>query len=115
VALIIKTTNPAGLLSNIKKAIDNSKIDTWTYDDSNYFTHIPKQWNKKAWLNPIIEKDKLLFGILGRKNEDLTRENYAVYHGRFAEMLVCHFAENFTEITTTPNPVKDIDVRLKLV
>ena len=114
-ALIIRTTNPSGLLSAIKKEIDNKEIDTWSYDNDNDFSHVPPQWKDNAWLRPKIVVGSLQFGILGRKDVELTRYIYAVYHGRFAEMLISHFGVNFSEISISPNPLKDIDVQLKLV
>jgi hypothetical protein len=114
-ALIIKTTNPTGLLSAIKKTIDDKTIDTWSYDKDNDFTHVPAQWKGNAWLRPKVTVGSLQFGILGRKDVELTKYIYAVYHGRFAEMLISHFNVNFSEISISPNPIKDIDVTLKLV
>ena len=33
-AIIIKTNNPSGLLSAIHKAIDDNKVETWSYDSA---------------------------------------------------------------------------------
>jgi hypothetical protein len=101
-ALIIKTTNPSGLLADIKKAIDNKTIDTWSYDSSDDFTHTPDQWRNEAWLRPNTDYvGELRFGIIGRKNVALTKEIYAIYHGRFIEMLLAHFDTKFTVATAS--------------
>lgn len=108
-ALIIKTTNPSGLLAEIKKSIDSKAIETWSYDSDNDFTHTAEQWIKKAWLRPKIYTGELRFGILGRKDTALTKLVYAIYHGRFAEMLLNHFDKEFSEVKATAMPI-DIDV-----
>jgi len=113
-ALIIKTNDPSGLLSAIKKAIDDKKIDTWSYDDDNDFSHV-QQWQGKAWLRPKLNTGSLQFGILGQDNIPLTRVLYAVYNGRFSEMLVSHFPNLISEIIISPQPLKSVDVNLVLV
>lgn len=113
-ALIIKTNDPSGLLSAIKKAIDDKKIDTWSYNTNNLFSHV-QQWEGKAWLKPKVVNGSLQFGIVGQINVDLTRYNYAVNHGRFSEMLISHFNNHFTEMISTSDPVEEIDIRLSLV
>jgi hypothetical protein len=101
-ALTVKTPQPAQLLAKIKKAIDDKKIDTWSYDPDGDFTHNPPQWKGKAWLKPKIEQGELTFGILGQKDVQMLREVYGVYHGRFIEMLLVHFQQDFTLASATP-------------
>lgn len=104
-ALIIKTSDPSRLLSQIKKAIDADKIKTWSYDSDGDFTHTPDQWENKAWLCVKKNSDgELSFGILGQREINTSKLIYAVYHGRFAEMLLNHFDAEITEITTTSMP-----------
>ena len=43
-AINFDTDNPTKLLSAFKKAIDDKKIVTWSYDKDGYFTHTPEQW-----------------------------------------------------------------------
>ena len=107
-ALIIKTSNPSGLLMEIKKSIDSKAIETWSYDSDNDFTHTPDQWKNNAWLRPKLYEGELRFGIFGQKDIKLTKLIYAVYHGRFAEMLLNHFDEEFSEVKATAMPI-DID------
>lgn len=110
-ALIIKTSNPSKLLSEIKKAIDAKKIRTWSYDSDGDFTHNPEQWENKAWLRVKRKSSgELAFGILGQKDINTNKLIYAVYHGRFAEMLLIHFDTEFTEIkaTSLPNSIDQI-------
>jgi hypothetical protein len=37
----------------------------------------------------------------------VTREIFAVYHGRFIEMLIAHVPGYFTDARATPNPDND--------
>lgn len=39
-----------------------------------------------------------MFGIVGQENVNLSIIAYAVYHGRFIEMLLNHFDKQFTEV-----------------
>jgi hypothetical protein len=100
-ALFVFTDKASELLSAVKAAIDGKHIDTWRYDKDGDFTHSPEQWVNRAWLRPSIAESALTFGIIGRKSDDLTKEEYAVYHGRFVEMLLAHFDKRFSTIQTT--------------
>ncbi len=100
-ALIIKTSNPSELLTQIKKSIDEKSIDTWSYDSDGDFTHTPEQWKHKAWMRPKVVNGELQFGLLGNCNVVTTKLIYAVYHGRLAEMILNHFDYKFSEIRAT--------------
>jgi hypothetical protein len=99
------TNDPAGLLTTIKKLIDAKKIDTWSYDADGDFTHTPAQWKSKAWLRPEVEPGKLQFSIVSNRTVPLTREIFAVYHGRFIEMLIAHVSDRHTHVDATASPV----------
>lgn len=103
-ALIVKTSNPSGLLSEIKKAIDSKSIQTWSYDSDGDFTHTPEQWQFKAWMRPKIINGELQFGFLGHNEVNTTKLLYAVFHGRFAEMLLNHFDDKLTNVAATAMP-----------
>jgi hypothetical protein len=102
-AIIIKIDNPSGLLTAIKKAIDEKSIETWSYDKDGDFIHTTSdgQWINKAWLRPKIYIGELRFGLLGVKDTKMTEEIYSIYHGRFTEMLIAHFSTKFSNITVT--------------
>jgi len=98
-ALEIRTNNPAALLASIKKAIDDEKVVTWSYDSANDFTHTAEQWNEQAWLKPEIDvKNNILkLTLLKPKSVDKIEKSVrGVYQGRFIEMLVTHFSNSFT-------------------
>jgi hypothetical protein len=52
----------------------------------------------------------LLFAIVGRQNVKMTREVYAIFHGRFAEMLLAHFDLEFSTVSATPLGELGIDL-----
>ena len=97
-AVYARTSNPKGLLDKIKDYNKKRKIESWKYDADGDFTHIPEQWENKAWFRPNIESERLVFGLLGNKNIEMSKSLYAIYHGRFIEMLLTHFD---TDISVT--------------
>jgi len=111
-ALIVNTTTPDQLLANIRATIDKKGIVTWTYDSEGDFTHTTssEQWEEKAWMRPIIVPGVLIFEIVARGDEVLTKPIYGVYHGRFAEMLLTHFDHDFTSLQATALLRAKIDV-----
>lgn len=109
-ALIASTQDPYGLLAAIKKAIDGHEIDTWSYDKEGDFTHTPSQWKNLARLRPIIDTGNLKFGILGHKDVALSKATYSVYHGRFIEMLLTHFAGRIPSVGATSKPISKVDL-----
>ena len=100
-AIMVFTDDPKRLLADIKKAIDDGHVETWSYDEEGDFIHTPNQWAGKAWLRPSVQQGVLSFGILGQKNIVMTKLIYGVYHGRFIEMLLTHFDTRFTNATAT--------------
>lgn len=100
-SLHIKTSNPQKMLDDIKEKITVGLIDTWSFDSDGDFTHSPSQWNRKAWLRSYVNEKELIMGIVARKDEKMSKVVYAVYHGRFAEMLLTHFDLMINEIDIT--------------
>jgi hypothetical protein len=104
VSVRIYTSKPRALLKEIKNLIDEGHIKTWAYDSDGDFTHSAQQFNKKAWLSPEVLDDGLRMKIVASKEYDLTRFLYAVYHGRFIEMLITHVPDLFTKAVATADP-----------
>ena len=100
--IFVKTNNPQGLVDKIKESIDKKIIDTWSYDSEGDFTHSVEQWKYRAWMRPHIEKDKVVFAVICRRDKNMTMVEYAVYHGRFVEMLLRHFDRICTSIEVSP-------------
>lgn len=91
------TNNPRELLASFKKAIDNKKVVTWSYDNQGDFTHDVDQWKNKAWLRPEIQSSQLVFNIIRPQNGKISSEVYGVYHGRIIESLLVHCDKLFTD------------------
>ena len=101
-AIQVNTDNPQGLLDSIYAAIDEGSIETWAYDEDKDFFHNTSdgQWEGEAWLRPTVASDALVLNIV-RPTEGLSKEAYAVYHGRFIEMLLAHFDADFSDASAT--------------
>lgn len=100
-AIFVETSNPKQLLADIKKEISEGKIATWSCDKDGDFTHNVDQWRYKAWFHPRIKDDQLILGVICRKDRNMSVLEYAVYHGRFVEMLLTHFDKTCGHITAT--------------
>lgn len=90
-SIYVKTVNPRKLVDDINEKISNTSINTWAVDKDGDYTHTAQQWQYHAWIHPIIETERVVFAIWGRASEDLSVVDYAIYHGRFVEMLLTHF------------------------
>jgi hypothetical protein len=100
-ALYFLSNTPNKLLTSLKKAIDEKHITTWSYDKDGDFTHTAEQWKNKAWLRPEVRSDRLAFIIIKPQKAKLSKEVYAIYHGRFLESMLAHFDTIFTRGTAT--------------
>ena len=103
-ALIVTSSNPGELLKAIKDKMAQGGIDTWSVDSDGDFTHAAPQWKNEAWLRPRIEENKLILKILTPKGKHLSSVTYAVYHGRFIEMILTHFDGKFSNAKATALP-----------
>lgn len=113
-AVIVETVGPQVFLTGICKSIDGGKVQTWKYQNRNseiYFTHCANQWDGKAWLKPVREDGVLVFYIYKANNVVLTTEIYAVFHGRFIEMLLAHFYQQMSKIWATAKPANGDQIK----
>lgn len=103
--IIVPTPDPDGLLEKIKSAIDGKQIKTWSYDTEGDFTHTADQWRQLAWLTPKVIENSIVFSIIPPKDKHITKSIYAIYHGRFIEMILRYFDEDMAgnaEATALP-------------
>jgi hypothetical protein len=100
-AVTVVCPNPGELLKEIRAGISSGKIETWRMDKDGDFTHVPPQWANHAWFHPNIEDGQLTFYIIGTKSGPMSSATYAVYHGRFIEMLLSHFDRKFVRAWAT--------------
>jgi hypothetical protein len=104
-AVHLITSTPKKLLAAYKRAIDEGRVQTWSYDSDGDFTHTADQWVRKAWLRPkVIEGERLTLFILAPREVVLTSAVYAVYHGRFIESALRHCDSLFTEARASSMP-----------
>ena len=101
---------PQSLLDAIVESIDDGAVEQWIYDEDGDFTHSAKQWNQKAWLRPTLEDGNLIFGIITPSGESISSELYAIYHGRFLEMLLSHHDDLFSSAEVTSIFDEDYDL-----
>jgi hypothetical protein len=99
-SITVFNANPETLLEKIKNGISDGSIQTWEIDTDGDFVHSPAQW-RQAWLRPYVMADMLRFGLIGTENVVMTKAVYGVYHGRWIEMLLTHFDQDFTSIAST--------------
>ncbi len=95
------TSNPNNLLAAFKKAIDDGHVVTWSYDSDGDFTHAATQWKNLAWFRPTAKAGRLVLNILKSQNSSVSKEVYAIYHGRIIESLLAHCDNMFSEATAT--------------
>jgi hypothetical protein len=103
-AVVVITDDARGLLHAIRTAIDESRIETWSYDKDGDFTHTAEQWKQCAWLRPLLKEDRLVLNIIPPRRRAISTRVYGIYHGRFIEMLLCHFDGRFMKAWATANP-----------
>lgn len=101
-AIFVRVENPSMLVRKIKGYIDDGKITTWRYDQDGDFTHDADQWRFNAWIRPLLQEDRVVFGIICRNDRNLSVVDYAIYHGRFVEMLLTHFDKLCQGIEVSP-------------
>jgi hypothetical protein len=75
------------------------------------FTHTADQWKGRAWLRPEVKDDRIVFNIIPPRTKAISTRVYGVYHGRFIEMLLCHFDSEFTRAWATATPTTGDSVR----
>jgi hypothetical protein len=104
-AITVEAADSKGLLAAIYGAIDDGQVETWTYDEDGDFVHhtADQQWEGQAWLTPSLKPGVLTLNTVPPKT-GISGEAYAVYHGRFIEMLLAHFDQDFSVATATALP-----------
>lgn len=111
IQVILNDISPNILVKRINDLIDQNRIQTWEYDMMGDYTMTPHQWKEQAWMRPAVKAGKTIkFGIIKRRDMNMSMEVYAVYHGRFAEMLLAHFDINIKSLEISPMLVRGIDL-----
>lgn len=81
------------LLDEINKKIKIQAIVTWICDSDGDFTLAHGSYIEEAWMHPnvINKNNELVFGIIGRKDKQLSSKVYAYYHSKLLEVLLLFF------------------------
>jgi hypothetical protein len=104
-AVTVHVADPPAFLNAIRAEIAAGKVQTWSFDKDGDFTHTPEQWRLKAWFRPRVSGDRIDFLILTPQKTKMNKATYAVYHGRFIEMLLTHFDLKFDRAVATALPI----------
>ncbi len=104
-AVRVQSSDPRALLNDIRKAIRDGSVETWSMDSDGDLTHATEQWRNKAWFRPKLSDELLIFNILTPRGKRMSRTIYGIYHGRLIQMLLVHFDEKFTRASATALPV----------
>ena len=106
-AIIVKTDSPRVLISEINKKIKKGEILGWCVDEDGDYH--PSTYDVRAWLSPQIKEEEIVFGIIGRRDIDMTKITYGEYCGRFASMLLVNFDDMFDDVKITALLVENTD------
>jgi hypothetical protein len=121
-AIILKTKDPEGLLSEIQQTLLDKPLDTWEIWNDEFITHTPTQWHLQAHFvgYPRADEQELRFGLIVPQDPPVrpeplkdTIDVYPYYHGRFISMLFAHFHSRFTSLEATTEPKTNIDIILR--
>ncbi len=96
------TADPEALLEAFVGMIDRGSVVTWEVDDDGDLTHDVANWAGEAWMRPRFTDDALVFNILENTEIAMSKETYAVYHGRLAESFLAHLDDDITDVQITP-------------
>lgn len=101
--IIAYTHNPSTLKNAIDKKVEDKELKTWDIvKDDKYevlYSHNPEQWKEKALLKPYILQEKVEFKIRWRtKNGEPDEATKGYITGRFVEILMVHFRNQFTKL-----------------
>jgi hypothetical protein len=101
VAVIVHASDPRALLSAIESAVLGGEVAAWSVDTDGDFNHSPEKWKGKAWFRRKVSEGKIVFSIVTPQKTVMTKTIYALYHGRFIEMLLLHFGTQFQRVEAT--------------
>ncbi|KEO71670.1 hypothetical protein [Anditalea andensis] len=97
--IIIPTSSGESLKTKIFKFVEDENLKTWVIridsKSEKYLTHKPNQWYDLALIEFIVLPNQLEAKIAWWDNNEPTDEVKGYYIGRFVEILLVHFKDNF--------------------
>jgi hypothetical protein len=98
----VKTSDASALLAAIDDAIARDFIPAWATDDDGDYSSTSKLWAGVGWLHPVVKSNtEITIGLLGAREHELSKDEYATLHTDFVNMLLMHFDDKFEEATIT--------------
>lgn len=99
------TKNPSKLINAMLNKIENNELKTLEIVFNKYneklFNHIPEQWSNKALLMYAVGIDAVTFEICWwEKNDEPNEDIKGCIIGRFTELLMVHFKDDFKYLET---------------
>lgn len=102
-AIFVTVSNPSIFLKDIKFSIDNGSITEWIYDDDGDITSTDEKLKNEAWFHPYMPVgNRLVFGIVGRKNVMMSMSLYSIYHSEFIKTLLLSYGSQLDDISIVP-------------
>ena len=111
-AVILDVEQPEDFLADMRKKIENGQINNWLCDGDGDFTTLSCKMENRAWFHPYIVSDnKLVFGILGRKNVLMTMDEYAIFHSSMVNTILNFYSKRIRSIRVTVPFDNEYDTR----
>ncbi|MEO7214957.1 hypothetical protein [Mucilaginibacter sp.] len=103
--ITIPTTTGAALKKKIFDHVKDETLKTWEItkgeSGTEYLTHSPEQWADRAIMKFNVEKDVLEIIASKWKSNDVDKAANGYYIGRFTEILLVHFSDDFDTFTVS--------------
>lgn len=111
-AVVIDVEQPEEFLVDMKSKINSGQIASWLFDNDGDITCLSFNMENKAWFHPyFVSNDKLVFGILGRKNVLMTMSEYSIYHSSMVNTILYFFSKRIKNIHVTAPFESEFDTR----
>ena len=122
-AVLLKVKNAQAFVKELNKVLSQNSIrgksdEGWiieNFPNGEFYTHYTPQgkWNNKAWFRVCPDDSRrsfneakgtsynLIFRLHGTKGDNMTKELYSFYHGRFIEFLFDTLLDEIKEVAMT--------------
>jgi hypothetical protein len=105
VKITIPTTTGATLKKKIFDAVEDQTLKTWEVriatNDIKVLTHKPDQWYDRTLLRFTVKKDALVIDTTKWKGKEADEAANGYFIGRFTEILLVHFSDDFDDFTVS--------------
>lgn len=112
-AILITLNREIDMADELRQLLERNLSDVWTMDTDHDMTMCSPQLAYHAWIRikqEDVEKKQVTFAIVSSTQYKLTTSLYAVYHSRFAELLLTYFDKEIKDLEINPLLTDGIDV-----